>query len=164
MDFPGSSKLGPPALQAARAAAKLLARARDAGHPVIYANDNFGQWRSDFHAVVQGCLKGDHFSRELASLLEPSPRDYFVLKPRHSAFFETPLQFLLDGLGINGLVMTGIAADSCIIATALEGAVRGYRLWIPANCIASQTLERTRTALRAIRNFAPDADLRDAPA
>jgi nicotinamidase-related amidase len=160
MDFPGSSRLGPPALRAARAAAGLLNRARDAGHPVIYANDNFGQWRSDFHAVIRRCLKGNHFSRELAGLLEPRPRDYFVLKPRHSAFFETPLQFLLDRLGINGLVMTGIAADSCIIATALEGTVRGYRLWIPANCVASQTSERTDTALRAVLHFAPHADLR----
>jgi nicotinamidase-related amidase len=163
MDFPGARPLGRHALQAARPAATLLGRARATGIPVVYANDNFGQWRSDFRAVVEECASGKPVSRELARMLAPSARDYFVLKPRHSAFFETPLQFLLGQLAINALVITGIAADSCILATALDAAIRGYRLWIPANCVASQTLERTRTALRAVQQFDADADLRRAP-
>ena len=163
MDFPGARRLGRHALRAARPAATLLERARGAGIPVVYANDNFGQWRSDFRAVVEGCSSGNSLARELARMLAPSPRDYFVLKPRHSAFFETPLHFLLDRLRANGLIVTGIAADSCILATALDAAIRGYRLWIPANCVAAQTLERTRIALRAMRQFDQDVDLRAAP-
>ena len=70
----------------ARNVASLKRRARQAGVPCVYVNDNFGRRRSDFRAQVEHCLKSDVRGRPLAELLRPAEDDYFVLKPMHSGF------------------------------------------------------------------------------
>lgn len=155
MDFEGAERLGPRAVAAAAPTRRLVARARALRVPLIYANDNFGRWQSDFRGLVDACLAGNRFARALADALMPAPDDYSVLKPRHSAFFETPLHFLLDQLGVGALVVTGVATDSCIVATALAASMRKFELWIPANCVAAQTAARQRDALATIRHFDP---------
>jgi nicotinamidase-related amidase len=145
----------PRAVAAAGRTRRLVARARAARVPVIYANDNFGRWQSHFNGVVDACRAGNRFSRTLALALAPQPRDYSVLKPRHSAFFETPLHFLLDRLRVRSLVITGIATDSCILATAIAASMRKYSISVPSDCVAAQTAARQRDALAAIRHFDP---------
>jgi nicotinamidase-related amidase len=147
LDFDGANALAPRALKAASRAATLKKRMRAQRAPVIYANDNFGRWESDFNAVVADCERRGGASAAMAALLAPSVDDRSVLKPRHSAFFGTPLDFLLDELGVSRLVLTGLAADSCVMFTAHDAYLRQYDLWIPSDCVASEKDAWRRDAL-----------------
>src|SRR4051812_49599304 len=97
LDFPEADDLLKTALPVADRLAELKRRARQAGVPVVYANDNFGRWRSDLSAVVERCPAGK--GRPLAERLRPDVEDYVVLKPKHSAFYATALDTLLRYLG-----------------------------------------------------------------
>src|SRR3954470_24268812 len=107
--FPGAEKLAPRAIRAARAAARLKADLVGRGCPCIYANDNFGEWRTEFSALVKAALDKRDASGEIAGLLRPDPRDLSILKPRNSAFYGTPLEYLLDELDASTLVIAGVA-------------------------------------------------------
>jgi nicotinamidase-related amidase len=82
-----------------------------------------------------------------------------VLKPRHSAFYGTPLQFLLDELKVSRLILTGLSADICIVATAQDAYVRKFKLWVPADCVAADTEEHEAQAL-ALMKRTMKADIR----
>ena len=146
-DFPHSEKLARRALKAAQRTAKLKERMSAAKSPVIYANDNFGHWTSEFSRLVEDCIACGGESSEIARLLHPEPRDFAVLKPRHSAFYGTPLEFLLEELKVESLVVTGISLDICVFATAQDAYVRQFDLWIPSDCVAADTPEHERQAL-----------------
>jgi nicotinamidase-related amidase len=135
LDFSDAAPMIPAAVKAARRTARLKAKARAQQIPVIYANDHFGDWRSEFSAVVRRCEGSP--GAELARLLRPEAEDHSILKPRHSAFYGTPLEFLLDDLEIDSLILTGLAADICVLFTAHDAYVRQYHLWVPADCVAS---------------------------
>lgn len=147
LDFDGAQALAARALEAASHAVELKKRMRARRMPVIYANDNFGRWESDFDAVVADCGRRGGASAAMARLLAPSKGDRSVLKPRHSAFFGTPLDFLLEELGVGRLVLAGLAADSCIMFTAHDAYLRKYDLWIPGDCVASEKDAWRRDAL-----------------
>src|SRR6185503_16253735 len=115
LEFEGGNKLLPHAVAAARSIAKLKCRARAAGVPVIYTNDNFGRWRSDFRETVRHVLEDGVRGRPLAELLRPDSDDYFVLKPRHSGFYATTLDTLIEHLGARRLILTGINGDNCVL-------------------------------------------------
>ena len=122
-------------------------RARAADIPVIYANDNFGRWRSDFREVVEHCLHDGVRGQVLAETLHPDPDDYFVLKPKHSAFFATTMELLLAHLGVQRLILTGVAGDACVFMTACDAHLRGFRLHVPADCVASIVAADNQSAL-----------------
>jgi nicotinamidase-related amidase len=146
-DYEGAELLAPRAIRAAQNTRQLKARMRAQRVPVIYANDNFGRWESDFEAVVDNCRQRGGASARIAELLAPEPADRSILKPRHSAFFGTPLEFLLDELGVDTLVLTGLSADSCIMFTAHDAYLRQYALWVPGDCVASEREAWRRAAL-----------------
>lgn len=145
--FEGGERLLPGARRAARRIAALKRRAHAAGVPVIYANDNFGRWRSDFREAVEHCLRERVRGRPLAELLRPGNEDYFVLKPKHSGFYATTLDTLLEYLGVERLVLTGISGDTCVLATAMDAYVRDFRLHVPTDCVASIRRGDNRSAL-----------------
>lgn len=138
-EFEGAERWIGRAVRVARAIAALKRRARRAGVPVIYVNDNFGKWRSDFRALLKHCLRDDIRGRPLAELLTPTEEDYFVLKPMHSAFHSTTLDVLLAHLGARTLILTGVAGNNCVLFTAHDAYMRGFRILAPRDCIASQT-------------------------
>ena len=150
MEFDEGEKLIRHALPMARRLARLKARARAAGIPAIYVNDNFGRWRSDFRVVVEHCLTSGVRGEEVARLLRPDDDDYFVLKPKHSAFYATTLDTLLSYLGAKTLIITGVAANICILFTANDAYMRDYELMVPSDCVASNTAADTRYALGQI--------------
>ena len=118
LEFPGGEELLEHGLPAARCVAALKRRAKQAGVPVVYVNDNYGRWQSDFTKLVAHCLEVGVRGRPLAELLQPDEDDYFVLKPKHSGFFSTTLDVLLAYLGAKTLVMTGLTTDICVLFTA----------------------------------------------
>lgn len=150
-DFRGAAKLARRALPAARNTARLKARLARKGVPCIYANDNFGNWTSEFSRLVAECQQRGGASGEIASLLAPQPGDFSILKPRHSAFYGTPLEFLLEELGVQSIILTGLAADNCVFATAQDAYVRKLSLWIPSDCVAAESRAYESDALDHFR-------------
>jgi nicotinamidase-related amidase len=151
LDFPEGDQLLRFALPMARQIAALKWRARQEGVPVIYVNDNFGRWRSDFSAQVEHCLHDGVRGKPVAELLRPGEDDYFVLKPKHSGFFSTTLDTLLEYLGAKAVVLTGMAANICVLFTANDAYMRDLHLAVPSDCVASNTEEENRYALDQLR-------------
>lgn len=138
LEFDEGDKLLPQALAAAKATAALRRRAKQAEVPVIYCNDNFGRWRSDFRALLEHVLGDGVRGQPLAELLAPDEDDYFVLKPKHSGFHSTTLDVLLAHLGADTLILTGIAGNFCVLFTAQDAYMRDFRLLVPRDCVASE--------------------------
>ena len=151
-DFPEGDQLLKHARPMARILLRLKRRAQKAGVPVIYVNDNFGQWRSDFRRTVDHCVMQGR-GRDVVKLLRPEESDYFVLKPKHSGFFSTTLETLLRYLETQTLVLTGIAGNFCVLFTANDAYMRDYDLIIPSDCTVSNTPAENRRALTLMRKF-----------
>lgn len=151
-NFPDGAALQRQAARMAPCIARLKQRCVAAKVPVIYANDNSGQWRSDFKFVVNESLGSDSIGAEITRALQPGDADYFVLKPKHSAFFATPLEILLDHLRAKRLVIAGVTGDQCVLNTAADARMRDFDVVVPADCIASLTLERNRRAIEQLRD------------
>lgn len=147
LDFDGGERLAKRAVAAARHTQRLKQQARAERIPTIYVNDHFGDWSANFEAVRSRCERS-RLGGKLALLLAPMRGDLSILKPRHSAFYGTPLEFLLDELGVDSLILTGLQAHICILFSAHDAYLRRYRLWVPAECVASETPAEQRAALR----------------
>lgn len=163
MNFEGSEGLVRLAEPMARRLRALKKRARAAGIATIYINDNFGKWRSDFRALIDYCVNADVPGRNVARILKPDTKDYFVLKPKQSAFFGTTLQTLLRDLGTKKLIVTGVAGDNCVLFSASDAYMRGYRLFVPSDCIASETEVENQYALQLMKKVTK-ADIRPSAA
>lgn len=143
-DFQGAEALEPAALNAARHIDRLRGTFRDRGWPVIYVNDNFGEWHSEASGLVARALQRSNPTTEL---LRPGLTDYFVVKPQFSGFYATNLPVLLPQLGVSKLILCGIATDICVLFTAADAHMREYDLWIPRDAVASENEERGQWAL-----------------
>jgi nicotinamidase-related amidase len=150
MAFEGSNALVAQAEPMASRLASLKSRASAAGVPTIYINDNFGQWRSDFRKTVAHCTARSSPGRRVSQRLKPTSHDYFVLKPKHSGFFDTTLDTLLETLRIRRVILTGIAGNICVLFTANDAYMRDLKIFAPADCIASNTAADNDHALRQI--------------
>ena len=162
--FDGSDALVDQAEAMAAPLARLKRRATAAGVPAIYINDNFGQWRSDFRNTVAHCTARSSPGRRVSLRLKPTSRDYFVLKPKHSGFFDTTLDTLLETLRIRRVILTGIAGNICVLFTANDAYMREYKIFAPSDCIVSNTAADNDHALRQIEtvlkgNVAPSRRL-----
>jgi nicotinamidase-related amidase len=149
--FDGSEALVAQAAAMAAPLARLKHRAAAAGVPAIYINDNFGQWRSDFRRTVAHCTARSSPGHRISRRLRPTARDYFVLKPKHSGFFDTTLDTLLETLRIRRVILTGIAGNICVLFTANDAYMREYKIFTPADCIVSNTAADNDHALRQIK-------------
>ncbi len=150
LEFSSAEKLFPRALAAAKATAALRKRAKHAGVPVVYCNDNFGKWRSDFRSLLEHCLADEVRGRPIAELLKPDKEDYFVLKPKHSGFHSTTLDVLLAHLGASTLILTGIAGNFCVLFTAHDAYMRDFKIVVPQDCIASEDEADDRHVLQHV--------------
>ena len=148
LDFPEAPALLKHALPMADRIADLKGEARKCGVPVVYVNDNFGRWRSDFRAYVDHCLENDVLGKSIVEKLRPEREDYFVLKPKHSGFFSTTLDTLLEYLGVEVVILTGIASNICVLFTANDAYMRDLQLVVPSDCVAANTKADNDYALR----------------
>jgi nicotinamidase-related amidase len=150
LSFEGSESLIAQAESMANRLATFKRRAAAAGVVTIYVNDNFGQWRSDFRKTVAHCTARSSPGRRVSQRLRPTSRDYFVLKPKHSGFFDTTLDTLLETLRIRRVILTGIAGNICVLFTANDAYMRDLKLFVPADCIVSNTPAENDYTLRQI--------------
>lgn len=148
--FPTARDILPSALTAAHGIAKLKRRFTARGGAVVYANDNYGTWHSDFREILAACRQLAGERGVIANLLAPSPTDIVILKPQHSAFHSTPLQHLLSRMHTTRLVIAGFAADMCVMLTATDARMLGFSVWIPSDCTAAESEERKANTLRQL--------------
>ncbi|MEU2392709.1 isochorismatase family cysteine hydrolase [Streptomyces sp. NPDC007369] len=133
----------------------LIGRARDCGMPVIYVNDNFGQWRSHHGEIADTALEGRH--PELVEPVLPAEDSLFVVKARHSVFYETPLAYLLGTLGVRRLVLTGQVTEQCVLYSALDAHIRHLDVVVPRDAVAHIHADLADAALRMMaRNMQAD--------
>lgn len=154
LEFEGGEQLLEQASAIPSAIAHLRQWYRDHQRPVIYANDNFGRWHADFEKAIEHCRRVGSRGASLSDGLLPGVEDFYVLKPKHSAFYQTPLDTLLLQLDVHSLAIVGIAGDDCVLRTAFEAQMRDYPLWVPADGIASQTALRNQRALACLTEVA----------
>jgi nicotinamidase-related amidase len=151
-EFPDGDRIAKQALRIAPKVARLKSRARSAGIPTIYVNDNFGEWRSERSALLKHCLRPGAKGASFVEQVQPDEEDYFVLKPMHSAFYQTPLETLLRHLGSRALILTGLTTNSCITCTAHDANMRDLKLMVPSDCSAARTYEEHNQALLHLKN------------
>jgi nicotinamidase-related amidase len=164
-EFPDGSRLLKNALLIAPALARLKQRARRSGIPSIYVNDNFGQWRSNASRLLEYCLRPQALGRRFVECLRPDEEDYLILKPMHSAFYQSPLDVLLRHLGCSSLILVGLATNSCITCTAHDANMREFQLFVPVDCCAARSRREHRQAIEHIAtmsdvNVSPSTALR----
>jgi nicotinamidase-related amidase len=151
MDFEGGEDLLEYARPMAHRIADLKRRAEELGIPVLYVNDNFGRWQSDFNKLVSYCIEENTPGKEIVELLRPGEDDYFVLKPKHSGFYLTTLATLLNYLSAKVLILTGVAGDICVLFTASDAYMYDFDIIVPADCVASERLEYKEQALQLMK-------------
>lgn len=151
LEFEEGQRLVEYALPMARNITQLKLEAKKRGIPCLYVNDNFGQWQSDFKHLVKRCKKRGVCGAPVACELLPQRDDYFVLKPRHSGFFQTPLDLLLQNLHARKLILCGLTIDSCVLFTANDGYLRGREIFVPSDCCAAVAKHRHMDALGQMR-------------
>ncbi|URL56869.1 cysteine hydrolase [Luteibacter flocculans] len=149
--FPGGDELFQQAQEAIGKIRLLRERFHAREAPVIFVNDNFDRWQDSFDELVDYVAGSGAPGRTMVEALCPHGSDLKLLKPRHSAFFETALPSLLDHFDVRRIVVTGLAGDSCVLCTVLDAHVRGITPIVPADTTASQTIERTTRALAHLR-------------
>ena len=147
-EFENGEQLLEQAMPAAKRIARLKAEARRVGLPVIYVNDNFGKWQSDLNKIVSHCLEDGVRGEPFVKQVLPDGDDYFVLKPKHSGFYCTSLDLLLEHVGSRSLIIAGIAGNNCVLFTANDAYMRDFKLIIPADCTASETEAENEYALK----------------
>lgn len=149
-EFEDGEKLFKYALPMARRLAGLKKKAKKAKIPVIYVNNNFGKWQEDFRETVDYCLNTEVRGARLVELLKPEKDDYYVLKPKHSAFYSTTLALLLANLKSKNLILTGVTTDICILFTANDAYMREHQVIIPKDCVAAVKSKENKAALEYI--------------
>lgn len=158
-EFEGGEQLLELALPVGQQIAELKRRVVAAGLPVVYVNDNFGIWRSDLNKIVTHCLEDDVRGKPFVELVLPDKNDYFVLKPKHSGFYCTALELLLEHLGAARLILAGIAGNNCVLFTANDAYMRDFELFVPSDTTVSLTVEENDHALEQMANVLK-ADIR----
>jgi nicotinamidase-related amidase len=148
-DFPEGEQLLKLALPVGKNIADLKKRTKAEGIPAVYVNDNFGRWRSDFKKTVAHCREAR--GKQFVEMLLPDEDDYFVLKPKHSGFYSTTLALLLEHLAAKNLILTGIAGNNCVLFTANDAYMHDFKLFVPSDCVVSNTEEENLHALKQMQ-------------
>ncbi|MFJ3842421.1 cysteine hydrolase family protein [Streptomyces sp. NPDC090054] len=145
-DHEDAELLVPSVRQALPAVVDLTGQARERGLPVIYANDNFGRWRSHHGEILDAALAGPY--AELVEPVRPDEASYFIVKARHSIFYETPLAYLLGTLDVNHLVLCGQVTEQCVLYSALDAHIRHLSVTVARDAVAHIHEDLAAAALR----------------
>ncbi|HLH14320.1 MAG TPA: isochorismatase family cysteine hydrolase [Solirubrobacteraceae bacterium] len=132
--------------EALPAMARLVAQARSADVLVVYVNDNHGDWSAGREQLCERALGGA--DRKLVEPVLPPPDAAFVTKARHSAFYETQLDYLLRSSAVERVVLAGQVTEQCILYSALDAYVRHYSIVVPRDGVAHIHRDLADAALR----------------
>eukprot|EP00026_Physarum_polycephalum_P014382 Phypoly_transcript_14888.p1 GENE.Phypoly_transcript_14888~~Phypoly_transcript_14888.p1 ORF type:complete len:307 (+),score=52.89 Phypoly_transcript_14888:130-921(+) len=152
LDFEGNEYIAEQSKVIAPKIKALCKTCRDQKVPVIYCNDNWSQWQSDFGKIVEHCTTGESAGKEMSKMLIPTDDDYIVIKPKHSAFFSTTLDVLLNHLKVKTVIIVGLAANICVLFTANDAYMRDYAIVVPEDCTAANTEEEKAYAFKLMKD------------
>jgi nicotinamidase-related amidase len=138
---------------------KLIQRASDEEVTTIYVNDNFGAWNSSREELVEAACDGER--GDLIEPIRPAKDTAFVVKARHSAFYETPLEYLLRANEIERVVLVGQTTEQCILYSALDAYIRHFEVAVPRDAVA-HIHEHLADASFEMMQLNMDADISDA--
>ena len=144
-DHPDAEKLTQSVEKALPQMVAVIERAADEDVTTIFVNDNFGAWNSNREELVEAALEGEY--RELVEPIRPEKDTAFVVKARHSIFFETPLSYLLSENDIERIVLVGQATEQCILYSALDAYVRGFEVRVARDAVVPLDPELGEAAL-----------------
>lgn len=133
-DHEDADQLTPSVEKVVEPLAELVQRAAESESPLVYVNDNYGDWNSSAEQLSEAAMEGAR--RDLVEPVLPPERASFVIKARHSIFYGTPLEHLLDEMGVRRVALTGQVTEQCILYSALDAYVRGYEVVIPRDGVA----------------------------
>jgi nicotinamidase-related amidase len=154
-DHPQADELAERVADALPGIEALLCRAEEAEAPVVYVNDNYGDWNSSAGELARAAMDGGH--PELVEPVLPQADHSFVVKARHSTFYETPLEYLLDQRGVSRLVLAGQVTEQCILYSALDAHVRHFDVAIATDAVAAIYDELGGAALKMMeRNMSAE--------
>jgi nicotinamidase-related amidase len=151
-DFPDAEKVVPSAEKVVPVIEEMID-----GHdgPVIYVNDNFGHWRSQRDQLVEEALQGEH--PDLVEPIKPSDDALFIVKARHSIFYQTPLEYLLNQEDVGNLILTGQVTEQCVLYSALDAYIRHFDVRVPPDAVACIHEDLAEAALTMMeRNMSAD--------
>ena len=134
----------------------LVRRAQEEGVRTIYVNDNYGDWQMGRAELVESTLAGDY--PDLVEPIAPGDDVDFVVKARHSIFYETPLEYLLRQGGLEELILIGQVTEQCILYSALDAYIRHFRVHVPPDAVAHIHEDLAKAALKMME-INMDADL-----
>jgi nicotinamidase-related amidase len=162
--FEGGDEMFGHAFEAARAIAELKQVMAEKEWATVYVNDNCGEWQQDFDQQVKRIAKASEPGRKIIELLRPGREDHYILKPQRSGFFETPLAMLLEAFETHTVIVTGVAADICVLFTAHDAHMRGFKVAVPADCTAAIKQSHRDDTLKLLKRIAhvdvrPSAEL-----
>jgi nicotinamidase-related amidase len=133
----------------------LVARANEQGIRTIYVNDNYGAWQKGRAELVEQVLAGRY--PDLVEPIAPGEDVDFVVKARHSIFYETPLEYLLRDGGIERLILVGQVTEQCILYSALDAYIRHFEVQVPPDAVAHIHEDLADAALKMMKvNMAAD--------
>lgn len=124
---------------------KLKKHFRSKGWPVIYINDHYQLWKADIELILNHTM--NNVSAPIIQELKPEDEDYFLIKPKHSAFYATSLHTLLNELKVDSVVVTGVAGNICVFFTANDAYMREFTIYVPKDTIASEEKKSNDFAL-----------------
>lgn len=148
-DFEGGKVLQERAREIVGPIRALRKAMKPLGAPVVYLNDNFGEWHSEKSLLIERARK---HSEEIVRQIAPRNDDYFVLKPQLSSFYSSSLPLLLPKLGVSHLILTGVATDKCVLFTAADAHMRDYAIWVPSDAVAAESEGQGSCALKIMRD------------
>jgi nicotinamidase-related amidase len=151
-DFPDAEMVVPAAEQAVPVIEHAIG-AHDG--PVIYVNDNFGHWRSHRDQLIEEALQGEHPG--LVEPIKPADDALFVIKARHSIFYQTPLEYLLNQEDVGNVILTGQVTEQCVLYSALDAYIRHFKVRVPPDAVAHIHEDLAGAALQMMeRNMGAD--------
>jgi nicotinamidase-related amidase len=154
-DFDDAERLRASVEQALPCMTDLVRWAQDSDVRTIYVNDNHGAWHQGRSELVEATLAGDH--PELVEPIAPGDDVDFVVKARHSAFYETPLEYLLREGGHEELILIGQVTEQCILYSALDAYIRHFTVHVPPDAVAHIHEDLAKAALTMMEvNMAAD--------
>jgi nicotinamidase-related amidase len=158
-EFEDGEKLYPNTLNILEPLAGLKASLRLRGVPTIYVNDELGEGSNHLFDNLETLRSRSDKARTILDRLAPDAIDHWIVKPQRSGFYATGLGNLLHSLSISSVIVAGVTTDICVLFTAHDAYMRGYSVWIPANCSAAAENSHHEEALRFLARVA-EADTR----
>jgi nicotinamidase-related amidase len=134
---------------------RLVERAQQEGTPIVYVNDNHGDWGAGRPEIVERAVAGH--AADLVEPIAPGDGTWFISKARHSIFYETQLEYMLREQEVERVVLIGQVTEQCILYSALDAYVRHFAVAVPCDAVAGIHPDLTDAALRMMeRNMRAD--------